>query len=429
MPLKLEIVSEHKDLVGDDAVREFREGGGTIGRSLHNDWILPDPDKYISGKHAAIDWRGGIFYLTDLSSNGVYINRENEPVGRGNTRRLFDGDTLHLGDFKIEATIDDDVDTLSVPGDPENKLHHDNMARLATTVSPFEDVDLLDEDEITGDEDFRDALFGTGERKVEKKEPKKGNDHPNKTIIDVGLPQETPEGLFCAFLEGLGVERSDLMSDIDLKATMRQAGEVLREYVKGSEALLNSRANLKTALNLNQTTVLPRNNNPLKLSQNTDDSIKQILVGKEGGEYLAPKDAVKEISLDLLLHQDAFIDAMSTAFADYADRFDPEELIQSFDDALGKKPKLNLLRDQKYWQLYTELYPILTETGGGRFPHMLADSFIRAYERAVADSHRGSVDRTQRWEPMAKSGETNDIIDPEISAEVEALPDPEEKSA
>ena len=45
MPLQLKIVSEHADIVGDDAVREFREEGGTIGRSLRNDWILPDPDR------------------------------------------------------------------------------------------------------------------------------------------------------------------------------------------------------------------------------------------------------------------------------------------------------------------------------------------------------------------------------------------------
>jgi len=427
MPLTLEIVSEHRDIVGDDAIREFREGGGTIGRSLHNDWILPDPDKYISGKHAAIDWRGGIFYLTDLSSNGVYINRENEPVGRGNTRRLFDGDTLHFGDFKITATIDGELDTLEVPSDPDERLHHDNMSRLATTVSPIEEPELLAEDEITGDDDFRQALFGTGKRRAPK--PKQTKDPNDPSIIDVGVPQETPEGVFCAFLEGLGIDRSDLLSDIDLKETMRQAGEVLREYVKASEALLNSRANLKSALNLNQTTVLPGNNNPLKLSENTDDSIKQILVGKDGGEYLGPKDAVKEIGMDLLLHQDAFIEAMSVAFQDYAERFDPEELIQSFDDAMGKKPKLKLLGEQKYWQLYTELYPILVETGGGRFPHMLSDSFIRAYERAVADSHRGNVDRTQRWEPVNDSSGSHDIVDPEISAEVEALPDPEEKSA
>ncbi len=56
MALQLEIVSKHRDIVGDDAVRVFSETGGTIGRSLHNDWILPDPDRYISGRHATIDF-------------------------------------------------------------------------------------------------------------------------------------------------------------------------------------------------------------------------------------------------------------------------------------------------------------------------------------------------------------------------------------
>jgi type VI secretion system FHA domain protein len=105
MPLKLTIVSEHREIVGDDAVRVFREEGGTIGRSLNNDWILPDPDRYISGKHATIDCKGGVYYLADISTNGVYVNNENEPVGKGNPRRLFNGDRLHFGDFEIEVTV------------------------------------------------------------------------------------------------------------------------------------------------------------------------------------------------------------------------------------------------------------------------------------------------------------------------------------
>ena len=52
MALTLEIVSEHRDILGDDTVRVFHESGGTIGRALDNDWILPDPDKYVSGRHA-----------------------------------------------------------------------------------------------------------------------------------------------------------------------------------------------------------------------------------------------------------------------------------------------------------------------------------------------------------------------------------------
>ena len=82
MPLTIKLVSEHRDLVGDDCVREYYEDGGTIGRSLQNDWILPDPDRYISGRHATIDYKGGMYYLADTSSNGVYMNGESSPSAR-----------------------------------------------------------------------------------------------------------------------------------------------------------------------------------------------------------------------------------------------------------------------------------------------------------------------------------------------------------
>ena len=59
MPLQLEIVSNHREILGDDCVRVFHEDGGTIGRSLENDWILPAPDQFISAKHATVDFQSG----------------------------------------------------------------------------------------------------------------------------------------------------------------------------------------------------------------------------------------------------------------------------------------------------------------------------------------------------------------------------------
>ena len=102
MALVLEIVSEHADLVGEDATRTFNEEGGTIGRSLKNDWILPDPDRFISGRHATIDHKAGIYYLLDTSSNGVYINDEVEPIGKGNPRRLFNGDRAAFWRLRVQ---------------------------------------------------------------------------------------------------------------------------------------------------------------------------------------------------------------------------------------------------------------------------------------------------------------------------------------
>ena len=114
------------------------------------------------------------------------------------------------------------------------------------------------------------------------------------------------------------------------------AGLVLREFVEGTIRLLASRANLKNAFRLDQTTVLPRQNNPMKFSDNTNDLIKQLLVGGEG-EYLGARDAVREANRDLINHQNAFLDAMNSAFIEFADRFDPDELQEGFDRTLKSK--------------------------------------------------------------------------------------------
>ncbi len=425
MPLQLEIVSEHKEHVGDDAVRVFREDGGTIGRALENDWILPDPDKYISGRHATIDCKGGIYYLVDTSSNGVYVNDENEPIGKGNPRRLFNGDVLHLGDFEITVSIDEGED-LEIPEPPPPTVVPDHIEQLVPEVTLKTGIALLDEEEITGDEEFQSALFGSSVGSLDSDLPatpapanESSGIHDYEDVGPVRQPQRmdaSAEGLFAAFLDGLGVARRDLHPSLDAAEAMRNAGQVLREYVGGTEKLLQNRADLKTTFHLDQTAILPKRNNPLKLSQNTEDSIRQLLVGREG-EYLAPKDAVKEVCRDLLVHQEAFLDAMTAAFIDFAERFDPEELVESFDNTMKRKPLFQFLADGKYWQLYRDLYPIMTEKGGGRFPQMFAEEFVKAYERQVADALRPdravSLAETQKLDRSAP-------IPPEDEAEIEA---------
>ena len=49
---------------------------------------------------------------------------------------------------------------------------------------------------------------------------------------------------------------------------------------------------------------------------------------------------------------------------------------------------LSFLNKSKYWELYKDLYPIITEKGGGRFPQMFGEEFVKAYERQVAEYQR-----------------------------------------
>jgi hypothetical protein len=181
---------------------------------------------------------------------------------------------------------------------------------------------------------------------------------------------------------------------------------VLREFVEGIVNLLASRANLKNAFRLDQTTVMPRYNNPLKLSESPGDLIKQLLVGDEG-DYLGAKDAVHEACHDLLNHQNAFLDAMNSAFVEFADRFEPEELQNGFERAVGSSKLFSFMNKSKYWDLYCDLYPIMTEKGGGRFPQMFGEEFVRAYERQVAEYQRHDRERLHE----SRTGGTAPIAD------------------
>lgn len=428
MPLTLEIVSEHAEIVGDDAIREFDEDGGRIGRALDSDWILPDPDRYISGKHAVIDHRGGIWYLMDLSSNGVYVNGEHEPIGKDNPRRLFHGDMLRMGEFEIRVSIDQG-ESIAIPLEADDTFPS-GIEQLVPETTFRTGVTLLDEEEITGDDEFQSVLFGDGARTdvsplerslieqspIEQKEQPEPAPSIQPTRVDV-----TSDDLVDTFLDGLGLSRADLHPSVDLAEIMQNAGEVLREFVEGVNRLLISRANLKTAFSLDQTVVLPRHNNPLKLSENTRDSIQQLLVGREG-EYLGPRDAVREVCRDLVFHQDAFLEAMSAAFNEFSDRFDPDELTEAFADDVKSTPLLGFLDKMKYWQLYCDVYPVMTDRGSGRFPSVFSEEFVQAYERQIADFKRHepvneplkeTVELTPPADPAAEAfdGESTAVID------------------
>ena len=423
MPLIIKIVSEHRDLVGDDCVREFHEEGGSIGRSLQNDWILPDPDRFISGRHATIDYKGGMYYLADMSTNGVYMNGEYEPIGRGNPRRLFDGDRMRMGDFEFEISIDKG-ESLVMPLEPEvPSVAPDNIEQFVDEDVIETGMQLLDEEEITGDDEFQSMLFGKAPKK--KAEPKP---EPEPVAADSDADGQsvavTAEDLFDSFLDGLGVSRVELHPSVNRPEMMMTAGMVLREFVEGTIKLLGSRANLKNAFRLDQTTLLPRHNNPMKFSDNTNDLIKQLLVGAEG-EYLGARDAVREACRDLLNHQNAFLDAMNSAFIEFADRFEPEELQSSFDRTLDST-FFKFRNKTKYWDLYCDLYPIMTEKGGGRFPQMFGEEFVKAYERQVAEYQRfdreGTGKNAQKKSPQSQDVEPGLMETQKIDGPVVAEP-------
>lgn len=410
MALRLEIISEHRDLVGDDASRVFNDDGGTIGRSLQNDWILPDPDKYVSGQHATIDCRAGSYYLADVSTNGVYVNGSDEPLGKGNPRRLFDGDSVRMGDFEMQVHLDEGED-LDIPIDLDSAGTADYSDQQVAEDLHRSSMLLLDEEAITGDEEFQAALFGVAapaDKATAKSVDKLFEQHgahgdsydDAAELFEDPKSAAEPTDLFTIFLSATGIKRSDIHPSIDSAEVMTNAGLLLRELIRGMNELLGSRANVKSMFRLDQTTVMPRHNNPLKLTASTTDSLKQLLIGQDG-EYLGPLDSVREVSRDLKFHHDAVVGGMMKAFGEFIDRFDPDELEDSFDKTLDRKPLLEKLNKVKYWQLYRDLYPIITQKGTASLPQQMAEEFVREYEKSITDykRHERSLNDTQKIDP------------------------------
>src|ERR1700690_3750337 len=110
MALRLRVVSEHANPLGEKSTKVFGVHGGTIGRATDNEWIIPDPERYLSGKHARVDFRAGTYILVDTSSNGTYVNGAQVPLGKYHDYPLKDGDYIRLGEYELLVSIDQSND-------------------------------------------------------------------------------------------------------------------------------------------------------------------------------------------------------------------------------------------------------------------------------------------------------------------------------
>ena len=75
-----------------------------IGRDQHLDWTLPDPTRYISGKHCEIHCKGNSYWLQDVSTNGTFVNGSDQRVR--SPYELRSGDRLVIGHYLIAVAVE-----------------------------------------------------------------------------------------------------------------------------------------------------------------------------------------------------------------------------------------------------------------------------------------------------------------------------------
>ena len=105
MLVTLKITSYQCQSLGDQAQCSFAQSGGTFGRASDNLWVLPDPERIISSHHGKVFFKDGLFYLTDVSTNGIFVSSTLTPIGKGNSITLNQGDKLRFGDYDLMVSL------------------------------------------------------------------------------------------------------------------------------------------------------------------------------------------------------------------------------------------------------------------------------------------------------------------------------------
>ncbi|WP_395667083.1 type VI secretion system-associated FHA domain protein TagH [Methylocella sp.] len=106
MTLTLTIENEASLANGAPTSVSLTDGRGVdIGRSAGVDWPLPDPTRFISGRHCEIRFREGAYWLNDISTNGTFLN--DSPRRVQSPHRLRDGDRVAIGSYVILVALDE----------------------------------------------------------------------------------------------------------------------------------------------------------------------------------------------------------------------------------------------------------------------------------------------------------------------------------
>ena len=440
MALRLQIISRHRQGLGDRAAMEFGRNGGTIGRSLESDWVLPDGQRYMSSRHASIDFRSGSFYIVDTSTNGVYVNESEQPVGRGNPQRLFTGDRLRIGEYEMSVEIMDEDDTRETL---TNGAHVDPVSKAqrvpppdptrADMVAPHEITAvgiemLINEDaEISQiqrhnkanaaslrlEDDFATTKPHAQEPRpkasegpaappiqfepssVGAAEPKRPEPPPVSAAARIAQRTAAPQkGTATAPLAkpapSTGAPQTPALDpffrgaglqpmrldDKQAEQVLQRLGQIMREVVLGLSENLHVRAEQKNVMRVPTTTIQPHNNNPLKFSASVEEALNNLLF-RDSAEYLSAVDAVRETFGDIKQHQQQLLSAMRTAVVDYIGRLDPEEL----ENKIGRgHALLGAANKLKYWDLFKDLFQVVAQCQPGQFPHQFIEELARAYE-------------------------------------------------
>lgn len=377
---------------GPVSIRLDGERGIDIGRSANVDWTLPDPTRFISGRHCEVRFRDGGFWLNDLSTNGTFLNDSARRVQA--PYRLRDGDRLTIGSYVIAVALEQDsVGGAAEGGEPLAPLAAADAARLDAEIAQA----IASESAEAGA-----GPVGTGTRPqaiVPTLDPRAREarawsqperaDDARPRGEDAGAPGEaaTAEEFLRRFAKGAGIPEHIFARQDGLKVA-EELGALMRLSVEDLTQLLNARFKARRfARASSQTMIQALDNNPLKFAPTAADALK-IMFGPRTSGYLDARRAFEGAFTDLKTHQIMTFAAMQQAVRMLAEDLDPKAI----ESAAGADQGLSALfggRKARLWDLYVARWQAKTL----RHEDGLVDAFMLYFAQCYDQAKGGEESR------------------------------------
>jgi type VI secretion system FHA domain protein len=389
MALRLSIKSGDTADSGNRSRWTFGVNGGRIGRAQDNDWVIVDPERFISAHHAEIEHRGGEWWICDTSTNGTFVNGASRPLGRGGKHRIANGDQIRMGSLEVVAEVSERNDFL-----PDNEDL--DLSETALDDS-FEVKSLLSSTSASGRLRTADAygqpLPGATDRKKPEKRLRAVPLPPDSTAAPGKAPaapasqspadarragpgeQDLWPGVM-AFCQGAGIDPFSLPAAQRLDL-LREAGQAMREVMLGLMELARARAEFTREVGISGSRRLADATSPLMQVRAVEEALSQLLTGTGPGLNRAV-DEVRAQFAKTRHHQQSMLVALREALVAMLGSLDPDELERQFGGNTRGPDNAETLA--RYWTLYRTMFRSLSATEETGLPATFQDEFARAYQ-------------------------------------------------
>jgi type VI secretion system protein len=392
MALKLTIIDDQRSPPGRGGSIVFGVSGGGIGRAHDNDWVLPDPQRYLSAHHARVQFRDGAYYLLDISTNGVFVNDGTVAIGRRAPYPLRDGDRLRMGDYQLSVGIDPergeapeassifrinpdplDPNPLVARGDIGVELNVRDLLRPpALPDEPGDAVDAVAQATVNDDAEL--LIFDTGQHAppaqlrapaVARREPRLADRSADNAA---GLE---------AFCRGAGIDHKQLPADAAARM-LQLAGVLLREALLGLKGLALAQREIREQVHVEVGKEDPQHIGLTGLP--VDDLLLRLMIGHDRRD-LDGVQWVRDMLGSTRRHDLATMRALHSALGEFLARLDPRALAQidgrASGAATGNGDSSGL----------AARFRSITEMPAGKFPHLFAEAFARAFVAAFKNNN------------------------------------------